>query len=79
VGIILIRGSVIFGPEYYILIKQIIMPGYLVLCGVMFGYIIARVQLGYDEEHPHQTKIYVRSFIFGVVLGMVLAIAYLFI
>lgn len=79
VGIFLLRGNVIFGPEYQLLIKQIIMPGYLVLCGTMFGYIAARVQLGYDDEHPHKNKIYVRSFIFGVVLGMILAITYMFI
>ncbi len=68
-----------FGPENYILIKQIIMPGYLVFCGTMFGYIAARIQLGYEEDHPHKNKIYVRSFVFGVVLGMILAIIYMFI
>ena len=55
------------------------MPGYLVFCGTMFGYIAARIQLGYEEDHPHKNKIYVRSFVFGVVLGMILAIIYMFI
>lgn len=32
VGLFLLRGSVIFGPEYELLIKQILMPGYLVFC-----------------------------------------------
>ncbi|MEI7919253.1 MAG: hypothetical protein WCH65_03465 [bacterium] len=64
VGLFLLRGSVMFGPENQLLIKQIIMPGYLVFCGTMFGYIAARIQIGYDEEHPHQNKIFVRSFIF---------------
>jgi len=45
----------------------------------MFGYIVARIQIGYEEEHPNKNKIYVRSFIFGVVLGVVLAIVYMFI
>ena len=79
VGLFLLRGSVIFGPEYQLLIKQILMPGYLVFCGTMFGYIIARIQLGYDDEHPHKNKIYVRSFIIGIIIGMVLAITYMFI
>ncbi|MCX6825095.1 MAG: hypothetical protein NTY80_02610 [candidate division SR1 bacterium] len=79
VGIFLLRGSVIFSPEYYLLIKQMIMPGYLVFCGTMFGYIAARIQLGYEEDHPHKNKIYIRSFVFGVILGSVLAIAYMFI
>ncbi|EKD25112.1 MAG: hypothetical protein ACD_80C00118G0021 [uncultured bacterium (gcode 4)] len=79
VGIVLLRGSVIFGPEYQLLIKQILMPGYLVFCGTMFWYIVARIQLGYEEDHPHQNKIYARSFIFGVVLGVILAVGYMFI
>ena len=79
VGLFLLRGSVIFGPEYQMLIKQILMPGYLVFCGTMFGYIVARIQLGYEEDHPHKNRIYVRSFIFGVVLGVLLAVAYMFI
>jgi hypothetical protein len=70
---------VIFGAEYQVLIKQMLMPGYLVFCGLMFGYIIARIQLGYEDDHPHKNKIYVRSFIFGVVLGILLAIIYMFI
>jgi hypothetical protein len=74
-----LRGGVIFGPEYQLLIKQMLMPGYLVFCGTMFGYIIARIQLGYDDEHPHKNRIYVRSFVIGIVLGMLLAVAYMFI
>ena len=79
IGLFLLRGEVIFGPEYQILIKQMLMPGYLVFCGTMFGYIAARIQLGYEEDHPNKNKIYTRSFIFGVVLGVVLAIMYIFI
>lgn len=79
IGIVLIRGEVIFWPEYALIIKQILMPWYLVLCGTMFGYILARAQLGYEEEHPHQNKIYVRSLIIGIISGMILAIIYMFI
>lgn len=56
-----------------------LMPGYLLLCGVMFGYIAARIQIGYEEEHPKKNKIYIQSFIIGIVLWMVLAIVYMFI
>jgi hypothetical protein len=45
----------------------------------MFGYIVARIQLGYEEDHPNKNKIYVRSFIFGVILGVILAVVYMFI
>lgn len=45
----------------------------------MFGYIIARLRLGYEEDHPQRTKIYVRSFIIGISTGIVLAALYIFI
>jgi hypothetical protein len=45
----------------------------------MFGYIVARIQLGYEDDHPNKNKIYVRSFAFGVIFGVILAIFYLFI
>ena len=55
------------------------MPGYLIFCGMMFGYIMSRLRLGYEEEHPQKTKIYVRSFIVGISMGIVLAVFYIFI
>lgn len=79
VGLFLLRGSVIFGPEYLLLIKQMLMPGYLVFCWTMFGYIVARIQLWYEEDHPHKNRIYVRSFIFGIILWILLAVIYMFI
>jgi len=60
-------------------VKQLLMPGYLIFCGMMFGYIIARLRLGYEEEHPQKTKIYVRSFIIGISFGVLLAVFYIFI
>ena len=79
IGLFLIRWAVIFGPEYSLMVKQTLMPGYLLFCGIMFGYIVARIQLGYEEDHPHKNRIYVRSFIIGILLGVVLAIIYMFI
>jgi len=68
-----------FGPEYQDIIKNMLMPGYLLFCGTMFWYIVARIQLGYEDDHPHKNRIYVRSFIFGVLLGVLLAVIYMFI
>lgn len=56
-----------------------LMPGYLIFCGIMFGYIAARIQLGYDDEHPKKNKIYIKSFVIGIILWMILAIVYMFI
>lgn len=55
------------------------MPGYLIFCGMMFGYIIARLRLGYEEEHPQKAKIYIKSFIIGISMGILLAVLYIFI
>jgi hypothetical protein len=55
-------------PDTYILVKQLLLPGYLIFCGMMFGYIIARLWLGYEEEHPQKQAIYVRSFMIGIAL-----------
>jgi hypothetical protein len=63
VGLFFLRGSILISPEYYNIVKQLLIPGYLVFCGMMFGYIISRLRLGYDEDHPKKTKIYIRSFI----------------
>jgi len=79
VGLFLLRGEVMFGPEYQDIIKNMLMPGYLLFCGTMFWYIVARIQLGYEDDHPHKNRIYVRSFIFGVLLGVLLAVIYMFI
>lgn len=79
VGLFFLRGTILIAPEYYMIVKQLLMPGYLVFCGMMFGYIIARLRLGYEEEHPQKTKIYVRSFIIGISFGVLLAVFYIFI
>lgn len=79
VGLFFLRGSVLMGPEAYAITKQLLIPGYLVFCGLMIGYIFARLRLGYDEDHPHMLKIYTRSAIGGVVVGVFLAIIYILI
>jgi hypothetical protein len=79
VGLFFLRGDILISAQYYDIVKQLLMPGYLIFCGMMFGYIIARLRLGYEEEHPQKTKIYVRSFIIGISIGVLLAVFYIFI
>jgi len=40
VGIFLLRGEQLINQQAYILIKEILMPGYLLFCGIMVGYIL---------------------------------------
>ncbi|MEI7562264.1 MAG: hypothetical protein WCJ39_00655 [bacterium] len=62
------RGNILMSAETYLITKQLLLPGYLVFCGMMFGYIISRLRLGYEEDHPKKDAIYIRSFIIGIVL-----------
>ena len=39
-GVVYLRGEVLF-QENYELIKPIIIPGYLIFCGIMLWYLIA--------------------------------------
>lgn len=79
VGLFFLRGNIFISAEYYHIVKQLLMPGYLIFCGMMFGYIIARLWLGYEEDHPREKQIYIRSFIIGISMGILLSVIYIFI
>lgn len=53
------------------------MPGYLVFCGIMFGYILFRVTLWYDEDNPNKHKIQIRSYIIWISIWVLLAVLYI--
>lgn len=75
VGIVFLRGELIRWSTQYATIKSIIIPWYLVFCGIIIGYIIAYM-LGSNPETMH--KRYVTSFVIGISIGIVLAIGYMF-
>ena len=85
VGLFFLRGEIIIGTQYYDIIRQILMPGYLIFCGTMIGYIISRLWVGYDEDvdpatgKPDKHQIYTQSFLIGIGSGIVLASIYIFI
>lgn len=62
--------------------KLILMPGYLVFCGIMIGYLIALIWAGKDSAAlatQVKEQILKKSFIIGVVIGLILAMSYIFI
>jgi uncharacterized membrane protein affecting hemolysin expression len=81
VGVIYLRGEVLFSPQNFTLIKTILIPGYLVFCGLIIGYLIATLRAGRStyEDFDNKEKIAIRSFIIGIIVGIVLAVLYLFI
>lgn len=81
VGIIYLRGEILFSAQNFILIKNILIPGYLVFCGLIVGYLIATLWAGREQyqDFDDKEKIAIKSFIIGIILGIILAILYIFI
>jgi hypothetical protein len=77
-GIIYMRGEVLFEGNYE-LIKSIVVPGYLVFCGLMLWYLIATFWVGREKykEEINKERIATRSFIIGSICGIVFALTYI--
>jgi len=78
-GIIYLRGQFLFEWNYE-LIKSIIVPGYLVFCGLMLWYLIATFRVGNEkyQEEINKERIATRSFLIGSVCWIVFALLYIF-
>ena len=72
------RGEVLFGGNFE-LIKSILIPGYLVFCGLMLWYLIATFWVGNEryKEEINKERIATRSFLIGSVCGIVFAVIYI--
>ena len=79
-GVFLLRGEIIFGENTSKILMLILMPGYLLLCGVMIGYLISIIWAGKDTEDTAlsvKEQILKTSFIIGIVVGILLAFGYI--
>lgn len=74
IGAVFLRGELIWWTEQYLYIKSMIIPGYLVFCGIIIGYIIAHMIQTKDGQ---EQKTYVISFIIGTSIGIALALSYI--
>ena len=77
-GIVYLRGEVLFGDNFG-LIKAILVPGYLVFCGLMMWYLIATFRVWREKykEDINRERIATRSFLIGSVLWIVFALLYI--
>ena len=77
-GIIYMRGEVLFEGNYE-LIKSIVVPGYLVFCGLMLWYLIATFWVGREKykEEINKERIATRSFLIWSVFWIVFALVYI--
>ena len=72
------RGEVLFGGNFE-LIKSIIVPGYLVFCGLMLWYLIATFRVWREKynEEINKERIATRSFLIGSICGIGFALTYI--
>ena len=77
VGIFFLQGELLFG-EHYVTVLEYLLPGYLVLSGVMIGFVVSTIILAHtsDPVRIHATRM--KYFVLGLVLGVLLALAYIF-
>lgn len=80
-GIFLLRGEIIFGQSLFSVLKEVLMPGYLLLCGIMVGYLISVIWQGkaaQGRELSFQEASLRSSFLIGIGVGLLLALGYVF-
>jgi len=76
--IFFLRGHYILPSQTFALAGKILLPVYLILCGVMVGYIIAQIMVAKGDEKMQPSRIYVRAFTIGIVVGVIAALLYIF-
>ena len=72
------RGEVLFEWNYE-LIKSIVIPWYLVFCGLMLGYLVATFWVGREKykEEVDKERIATRSFLIWSVFWIIFALIYI--
>jgi uncharacterized membrane protein YozB (DUF420 family) len=77
VGVFFLGGKLLFN-DYYTTILKYIIPWYMVLCGIMFGYIVSKMWLINDDDVTKHNSILLKSFVIGIVLWVWLSLSYIF-
>lgn len=77
VGVFFLRGELLFN-DYYTNILMFIVPWYLLLCGIMFGYIISKLWLLNIDDITKHNSILLKSFVIWILLWVCLSLAYIF-
>ena len=77
-GVVYMRGEVLFEWNFE-LIKSILIPGYLVFCGLMLWYLIATFW-AWNENYKddiNKERIATRSFLIGLICWIIFALVYI--
>jgi len=76
VGLFLLRWEILFSWDVYLVVKNILLPWYLVITWLMIWYLVANI---WSKQSSDEKKVYSKSFVVGVICGVVLALVYMFI
>lgn len=75
VGLFLLRWEILFSWDVYLIIKNILLPGYLIITWLMVWYLVANIR---SKQSSDEKKVYSKSFVIGIVVWVVLALVYMF-
>lgn len=64
-----------FSIDAYDIIKNILIPGYLIITWLMVWCFVANIR---SRQNTDQSKVYSKSFIIGIISWVILALAYMF-
>ena len=81
-GVFLIRWELFFGEYLFTTIGMFLMPGYLLFCGCMVGYLISLIWAGKSidaQMSEVKENILKKSFLIGIIVGLALAMLFIFI
>lgn len=79
VGLFYLRWAFFLEGEVYNQAQQLLMPWYMLFCGLMMGYLIAHVWIANREKDMPTTGVYIKSFMIGIILGLGLSLSYMFV
>lgn len=78
VWLFFLRGDVFLWDQTFNLAKQIVMPGYLLFCGVMIWYVIANIkEQNTIKTLNNQDSMLVKTFLLGIGIWVFLAVLYI--
>lgn len=78
IAIFFLRGNYILPDPTFVFRQKMLLPFYLVLVGVMIGYVISQIMLARGEEETSVSRIYVKGFTIGLIIGVIGALLYIF-
>lgn len=78
-ALVVLRGSMLFGESAAKIATMIVVPGYLVLCGIMVAYIVLQLWKVSHEDDIPSSPLLVKTFVGGLLLGAILAVIYVLI